>query len=388
VTLPLLLALPWGVALVTFLAVVRIPRRLPETADAGSLLPRSLPLVSVVIPARNEAHNIARVVGSVTASSYPRFEVVVVDDQSTDGTAGVARALGAGRAERLHVLTGQPLPEGWLGKPWSCAQGARHARGDLLLFTDADTVHEPELLTRAVAALEEDGANALTVLGRQIMSTFWERIIQPAVFFLLLSRFRFARTSLPPSRWRDAIANGQYLLFRREVYEAMGGHEAVNDEAVEDLRLAQILVKGGWLLSLRAAEEALATRMYRDLGELVRGWSKNVALGALQTVPPWVRPVLIPGSVLLLLGFWVAPFAALVVALAGLGSAGLFAWSAAVVSMSALFWCAFTRRMGAPPAYGLLYPLGMLMTVGILLRSWMRGTRVEWKGREYRVRRV
>jgi chlorobactene glucosyltransferase len=388
VTLPLLLALPWALALLAFLGTVRVPRRLPSAADAHARLPEPVPLVTVIVPARDEAHNIARVVGSVTASRYPRFEVVVVDDQSGDGTGEAARALGRGRAERLEVVTGAPLPEGWLGKPWSCAQGVALARGELLLFTDADTVHDPELLARAVAGLQDDGADALTVLGRQLMDTFWERLVQPAVFFMLLTRFHFTRARVAPRRWRDAIANGQYLLFRKGVYDAMGGHEAVRDEVVEDLRIAQILVRGGWFLSLRAAEEALATRMYRGLAELVRGWSKNLAIGALQTVPGWLRPIVIPGAIVLQLGFWVAPPLALLAALGGLGPPALLTWSAAVVAVSALFWGVFTARMGGPFVYGVLYPLGTLATIGILVRSWLRGTRVEWKGREYRVRRV
>jgi chlorobactene glucosyltransferase len=276
--LPLLLALPWLLLLLGFVAVVRLPRELPTGQAEGGRLPGSTPLVSVVIPARNEAHNIVRVLESVAASRYPDFELIVVDDQSTDGTGELARRVPAGRARRVQVVEGEALPEGWLGKPWSCAQGARIAAGDLLLFTDADTVHSPHLLARAVAGLEEDRADALTLMGRQIMETFWERLIQPSMFLMMVTRFRDAREPLPPRRWRDAIANGQYLMFRRNVYDALGGHEAVRGEVVEDLRLAQILIQSGARLSLRSAERAFATRMYRDLGELVRGWSKNLAL--------------------------------------------------------------------------------------------------------------
>ena len=209
--------------------------------------------------------------------------------------------------------------------------------------------------------------------------------MQPYVFVLLLSRFPVGRSALRKERWRDAIANGQYLLFRREVYDALGGHEAVKDEVVEDLRLAQILVRGGWKLTLRRAEDELGTRMYRSLAELVRGWTKNISLGALHTVPPALRPVLIPLSLLLAVGFWLAPPATLLAALLGVAGAGVLAWSATVVATSVVFWAAVNARMGAPPAFGILYPLAAAIGVWILLRSWLRGTRVEWKGREYRV---
>ena len=386
-TLPILFALPWAVALLYFLLWIRLPRELPHLPVTRGALDDPPLLVSVVIPARNEAHNIERVLESVLASRYPRFEVIVVDDQSTDDTGRLARAVSPGRAERLEVVTGMPLPEGWLGKPWSCFQGAERAHGDLLLFTDADTVHDPDLLTRSVAALEE-GADVVTVVGRQLMGSFWERVVQPVVFWMLLSRFRFQSAPLPPRRWRHAIANGQYLLFRREIYEALGRHEAVKDEVVEDLRLAQILVSGGWLLSTRRAENALATRMYRSFGELVEGWSKNMAIGARQTSPRWLRPLLIPVSLSVFVAFWIVPVLMLPLALAGVAPAAVLSWSAAVVLLCALFWCVFTRRMGAPFVYGVLYPLGTAVAALILVRSWMRGTRVEWKGREYRVRPV
>jgi chlorobactene glucosyltransferase len=349
-------------------------------------VPDPAPLVTVVIPARNEAHNIVRVIRSVTSSTYARFEVVVVDDDSADGTGTAARALPRGRAERLEILTGKPLPPGWLGKPWSCLQGAKRARGALLLFTDADTVHEPDLLLRSVAGLEQDSADALTVFGRQIMGSFWERLVMPHVMGMLLARFPIGRPQPRPERWRDAIANGQFLLLRRSVYQDLGTHEAVKDEVVEDLRLAQMLVRGGWRLSLRRAEEALGTRMYRSLQELVRGWSKNVALGAQQTFPPWVRPVLMPASFAGLVAFWLAPPVALLSALLGVGGTGLLVWSVVVVASSALFWSTLSARMGAPRWLGLVYPLGAGVGAWIVLRSWLRGTRVEWKGREYRVR--
>jgi chlorobactene glucosyltransferase len=386
-TLPLLLALPWALLALLFFALVRLPRALAPAGDAAARLPVPAPLVSVIVPARNEAHNVGRVLASVNASRYPRFEVVLVDDRSEDGTGALAREVERGRAERLEVLQGAPLPEGWLGKPWACAQGVRRARGDYLLFTDADTVHDPDLLGRAMAAFAEDAADVVTVLGRQVMASFWERTVQPHVFVMLMSRFPGSWTMLPPRRWRDAIANGQFLLFRRDAYDAFGGHEAVRDEVVEDLRIAQLLVKGGWRLSMRGAEDALATRMYRGLSEIVAGWSKNVALGALHTVPPWLRPVLLPAAVAYGAAVWLAP--ALVLAAALLGAAGpaWLVWSATAVAVSALFWGAVGARMGVPFLYGLVYPLGAAVGVWIVLRSWVRGTRVEWKGREYRVRR-
>jgi chlorobactene glucosyltransferase len=379
----LLWTLPWIGPWVAFFARVRLPRPLPGAGGTTGTGARS---VSVIIPARNEAHNIERLLRSLAATRHPDFEVLVVDDRSGDDTAVRARAAAPGHARRLVVLDGEPLPEGWLGKPWACHQGARRARGELLLFTDADTVHAPDLLVRAAAALDEDAADAVTVVGRQLVESFWERLVQPQIFAAMLARYRDSRRPLPPHRWRDAIANGQYILLPRATYDAIGGHEALRCEVVEDLKMAQRLVRAEHVLSVRRAEDGLATRMYRSLGELVAGWSKNLVLGGRATLPPGVRRTLMPPVALLVgLVMWVLPPLVLAAALAGAGGSGTLVWSALVTSAAVVFWGVVYARFGVSPAYALLYPMGALVGAWILVRAWVRGTRVAWKGREYRV---
>jgi len=378
VILPYVLAAPWLGLLLFALFRVRLPRDVPQEGPART------PSVTVIVPARNEALNIETCIRSIAAQDYPVFDIIVVDDRSDDGTGPLARALSPGRATALRVLEGEDLPVGWLGKPWACWQGVRAATGELLLFTDADTVHSPELLGRAVAAMEEDDAELLTVTGRQLMATFWERLIQPQVFFAMLVRYYDLEKMLRRGRWRSAIANGQYMLFRRETYEALGGHKAVSGEVVEDLALAQHVAKSGRRLSMRRAERSLATRMYRSLGELVRGWSKNVLIGGLQTMPPLLRPFVAPASALTGTLAWVVPPLALMGCGTGaVASAGVLAWSATTVALSLVLWVLVTARMGAPAVYGLLYPVGATVGLYIFLRAWARGRKVEWKGRRY-----
>ncbi|MGD8872515.1 MAG: glycosyltransferase family 2 protein, partial [Gemmatimonadota bacterium] len=351
---PLLLALPWLALLLFVLVVIREPTELPPGPDPGA----AAPLVSVIVPARNEAANIERCLASLTESAYPVFEVIVVDDRSTDGTGALARALPAGRALRIEVIDGEDLPSGWLGKPWACWQGARIAEGDLLLFTDADTVHGQDLLGRSVAGMVEDEADLMTLVGRQLMETFWERLVQPQVFLTMSCRFpRFERIA-HNDRWRDAIANGQFLLFRREAYEAIGGHEAVRDEVVEDLALAQHVKRAGLALRIRRADTDLATRMYRSLPQLVEGWSKNILTGGLQTFPHWARPFVAPAAFLSGIVLWLVPPVALVLSLVGILGDAWLVWSTAVCVISVVLVGHFTRRMGESPVYGLLYPLG------------------------------
>jgi chlorobactene glucosyltransferase len=376
-------ALPWLLAPIALAVVIRLPRTLPALAR-GYEGAESGPLVSVVIPARNEARNIETVLRSVTATEGVAFEVIVVDDRSDDGTADLAGRVSPGRARRLNVLSGDPLPDGWFGKPWACHQGAAEARGEVLLFTDADTVHGPGLMARALAGLDEDRADALTVIGRQLMGTFWERLVQPQVFMGMLLRYPRQTEPLPAERWRDAIANGQYIVIRSDVYDAMGGHETVRGEVVEDMKLAQALVRAGRRLSVRRAEDAFATRMYRSLGELVEGWSKNLLLGGLETLPPgWLRAVAPALAIAAGVAAWLVPVTVMVAAWLGLVGEAALLWSQLVVGMSIVFWAAISVRFGASPFYGLGYPLGAAVVFWILVRAWVRGRRVRWKGREY-----
>ena len=378
---PPLAFIPW-IALVVYLLIkVRLPKPLPEVGATE----RASPLVSVIVPARNEARSIRSCVESICASDYPEFEVIVVDDRSDDTTLDLARAIPPNRARRFMVVEGQELPDGWMGKPWACAQGARVAEGDLLLFTDADTVHAPELLGRAVAGIVEDEGDALTLLARQIMGTFWERLVQTHMMAAGLFRYPSLGKPRPPKRWRDAIANGQFILFDRGVYEEIGGHEAVKGEIVEDQRLAQILCKSGKRLAVREGDAVLATRMYRSLDELIEGWSKNLSLGARQAVPPWAGPIVMPTAILASVTIWIVPPVVLLLALAVGGPSTWWIWSALITGFSVLVWSLAAWRLRAPLWTGLFYPLAAGVVSYIFLRSWIRGGHVEWKGRQYRV---
>ena len=392
--------LPWIAVVIYTVFLIREPRPLPsyppdntstDSAPTGSdgwdAGPPQGTLVSIIVPARNEARVIDRCVGSLTrlegAALGIRHEIIVVDDGSTDDTAERVAALDRGAATSLRLLAGEPLPEGWFGKPWACIQGAEAARGDLLLFTDADTVHEPPLLIRTVAALREDDLDALSLMGRQEMGTFAERLVQPQIFALIGARFRGLDRPVDRSRRRHAIANGQFILVGREVYEAMGGHAAVRGEVVEDLRLAQEIVDGGYRLGVRLGEDVFTTRMYTSLGEIVDGWTKNVATGARQAAGS-LAPVALPGILIFLLGIWLLPPAALLLGVAGVWGGAALVWAAMATLTCALIQTGIYHRMGSRWWMGAIYPAGTAVVAFILLRSWIRGDRrIEWKGRRY-----
>ena len=371
-------ALPW---LLPYLGFVRLARREPDL-ERGPAAPRATPLVSVIIPARNEADTIETVVRSVLATTYPSVELIVVDDRSTDATGEIAARL-AETDPRVRVVAGEELPVGWYGKPWACVQGWRAARGEVLVFTDADTRHAPELLSRTTAALEATGAGLVTVSPHQVCVSFWERVVMPQIWLLLGLRYH-PRIVSRARRARDVIANGQFIMVARAAYEAVGTHEAVRGEVAEDLALAQAFHATGRRVHFAFGERLMETRMYQGLAHLIEGWSKNVYLGGRRSFPD--EPVLQALAPLALAGvmlFWLAPPMALAAALAGIAE-GLLPAALLATGLAALFWAVMSAAMRIPPWYGLAYPLGSLVFLYIVARSTWRGARrVEWRGRTY-----
>lgn len=371
-------AVPW---LGPLFALTSFARRGPDLTRCPTASGR---LVSVIVPARNEAATIETVVRSVLASTYDPLELIVVDDRSTDDTAAIVEWL-AGTDARLRLVRGGELPPRWFGKAWACVQGYRAARGDFLVFTDADTTHNPALLGHAVGMAEATGVDLVTVASRQRCETFWERLVMPQIWILLGFRYHPARVSRA-RRPRDVIANGQFILFPRAAYEAIGTHEAVRHEVAEDLALAQTVVRSGRRVILAHAEPLITTRMYHSLAHLVEGWSKNLYLGGRRTFPDEpVRRALVPVMLAGAMVFWLVPP---VLGLAGLaGWVTVSGWVLCAIALSVTFWALVSFGMGIPPAYGLAYPLGALVGLYIVLRSAGRGARkVEWKGRVYDVR--
>ncbi|MBA3345760.1 MAG: glycosyltransferase [Gemmatimonadales bacterium] len=371
----LLPALLW---LLPFGGLMRLARATPNLSDAPV---HTGTKVSVIIPARNESATIETVVRSILESTYQPFELLVVDDRSTDDTAALVERLACGEP-RLRLIRGEALPQGWYGKPWACLQGYRAATGELLLFTDADTRHRPELLAHAAGALRHEGVDLVTVSPHQRCVTFWERLIMPQIWLLLGVRYHPRRVNRA-SRGRDVIANGQFILVTREAYESVGTHAAVGHEVVEDLALAQTFLRGGRKMHFAFAERLMETRMYHSLPHLVEGWSKNIYLGGRRSFPdePILR-ALVPVILAVALLFWLAPPAVLAIT----GGSGVIGHAAAAATvLSAIFWMLINVGMQIPLAYGLGYPLGAAMALFIVARSTWRGSRrVEWRGRVYR----
>jgi chlorobactene glucosyltransferase len=372
-----LLALPWFVPLL--LGPILIRRR-PRLSAAPAVDGSAGPFVSVIVPARNEAENIGPCVAALLASRYARCEIVIVDDRSTDGTTQIVHALALQHPDRIRIVAGEPLPPDWVGKPWACWQGFLASRGDILVFTDADTRHAPALLSHAVGTLDANRADIVTLVPRQLMETFWERVILPQIFAAILFRFRDLNRMNSSRNPRDVIANGQFILVKRDVYEELGGHRAVKGEIVEDLMLAQRAVSLGKTIHAAHAPDLMMTRMYRSLGGIVEGWSKNLASASRQTVPSLLRPALPWAIGLFLLGYWAGPPVLLLTALPAGGPAEA---AALATSASFLYWFMLYRGFRVSSGYAALYPLGAAAAAALFFRSASLRGKVRWKGRSY-----
>jgi chlorobactene glucosyltransferase len=369
----------WGGGLVS--AAMGKPR--PNLREFDPVDDPSAPLVSVIVPARNESKNVERCLRSILATKYPNIQVLLIDDRSTDDTRAIAQRL-ATRDSRLSVISGEELPKGWYGKPWACWQGYQLAAGTLLLFTDADTEHGPELLPRAVGAIEALRMDLLTVMPLQEMLTFWERVAQPMWFLLLGLRYApFMKDGNMSRNPRHAIANGQFILVTRDSYEWVGGHRKVYDTVIEDLKLAVCYTEAGRRMFFAVADQDMKTRMYAGLPELLEGWSKNFFRGVLETAGSrWLAYVLALWS-LFNQFFFLVPLGVLVAGIVARDAAAIAFGASGYLGLAILFGT-ILRSGRAPAWYGLLHPLTALTTMRIMWRAIRRGSRkIEWKGRTY-----
>lgn len=237
---------------------------------AGSLSV-TRPEVSVIVPARNEEGALGPCLQSLVAQTGVRFEIIVVDDGSNDRTREIAESYAG-----IKVIGASPLPSGWTGKNNALVCGAKHAQGQWLLFTDADTVHRAASLRRALDEAMREKAALLSYSPEQDVRGLWEKAIMPVIFAELARTYSPSRVSDPASS--AAAANGQYLLVTREAYDAIGGHAAVAISLLEDVALALAVKRSGRKIYFRYGGDAVRTRMYRSFAQLREGWTKNLTL--------------------------------------------------------------------------------------------------------------
>ncbi len=343
----------------------------PAPAEA-----RSATRVSVCVPARNEAANILTVLGSLVAQDHDDYEVIVVDDGSDDGTAELVARV-AERHPRVRLIQAPSLPTGWTGKNHALHVAVAASTGELLLFVDADTTHHPAAV-RTVAVEMDRGLDVLVVLSGQRVPTVWEQVVNPFFWGFLLSLVDPVAAE-DPKRPHQAMGNGQFAAFRRGSYLAAGGHGAVRDRIIEDVALVRVLTGAGARYALRVGPVLTQTRMYRSLGEIWRGFSKNAAF-----VDPAhrVRDFLLTTTAVALMAqaeLW---------PLVGVWFGG-WVGVAAALQLGAVWWgrSLIYRKMVVEPVNNrvlLLQPIGAMIGCAIVLNSLrlgLWGGGAAWKGR-------
>jgi GT2 family glycosyltransferase len=360
------------------------------------------PVVSIIVPARNEEANLAACLESLVAQNGIPFEIIVVDDDSTDRTAEIAHSFATEKEHRegtasavpqtapfdeggfspaVRVIPAGPLPENWTGKNNAMSAGAKAANknANWLLFTDADTVHAPGSLARAVAEAEQHGAALLSYSPAQEVHGFWEKAVMPVIFAELA-------TTYPPPAVNDpaspiAAANGQYLMISREVYDAVGGHTKIAADLLEDVAMARLVKRSGRKIFFRYAPDAVRTRMYRTFAQLREGWTKNLAL----LFPrPRVLALLRMAEFLLIVGNLSAAI------WAKFSGRPNLALQTALLTIILSGWFAMRiRKAHFPVRSSLAAFLGLPVFSYLLARSVrLRNAGVIWKGRTYQPRAV
>lgn len=368
-------------ALLTVLANLAAFRSLPPAP-----IPADAPLVSVLVPARNEARNIEACVGSLLRQEYPNFEVIVIDDHSDDGTGELAARLFAEHpGVKTRLLSGTQLPPGWTGKGWACHQLAAAASGEFLFFTDADTTHASGLLAAAVAYSRATGASLLSAWPRLLTGTLGEKLIVPSIALIGMTMVHhwlvvvLQRAPVLARRLGSGVtrvlggANGQFMFFTRAAYDAIGGHAAVKAHVVEDVALGREVAArmGQGMRLVNCDSNHFSTvRMYRSFEESWEGFSKNLrAAFDRQSGVFWL-------FFASLIFVWLLPSLAILP-----GEIAL--WNAALVWTLRLL---VTVRMRLSILSAVLHPVAMVVFMGIALNSWRlsHGRGVTWKGRVYR----
>jgi len=362
--------------------------------------PASAPLISICVPARDEEQNIRRCVESLLAQTYPNFEIIVLDDRSTDSTPRILEELlqttkvattwqpRSDDFSRLRVIHGSDLPAGWAGKPHALTQASASARGDWLCFVDADTFAAPEALASCYIKAIETKADMFTIMTFQELGSFWEKVLMPLVLTAMSVGFSPRKVNDP--KRRDAVANGQFILIRRAVYDAVGGHERIKDQIVEDKALSEQVKWNGYRLVIADGYQMARTRMYTSLPQMWEGWTKNVYLG-LRDTPSMLLLGAFGATLALIAALFLPawPLLGFLWLLKGGGALALGVIAKSLIVWAALLWAraAVSHGLGISRLYALTIPLGAGLFAAIMLTSaWkvLSGQGVTWRGRVYR----
>jgi len=368
-----IILLSWIYCLIKTRATLSIYPPIRETRK----IEHPLPFVSVIIPARNEAHCIEGCLNSLKSLDYPNYEVIVINDRSEDGTGAVLDGI-KDKMDNLKVLHLTSSDEAWTGKNYALSEGVKIAKGDWFLFTDADTVHFPESIQLGLAEAHKRKVEFLSFLSRLNCQSLPEKLIQPIAGYLMALWYPLDKVNNPSKN--TAFANGQYMLFSRNTYNEVGGHEAVKEKLLEDVALAEKAKAKDIPFHLGLGLYALKTRMYNDWNSIWEGWKRIFVHLANQKLSKLIVSTL---SLILLGGL---PFLLLVAFLLAPKSAALslLVLSIFLFTIGVRWWLNRISELPGWPAA--LYPFSTLFVLGILVDACIdtvTGKKTKWRGVEY-----
>lgn len=354
--------------------------------------PNPAPRVSVLVAAKDEENNIETCISTLLEQDYPDFEIIAIDDRSTDRTPDILRDMAQRAGKKLRVVTVTQLRDGWFGKNNAMRAGVSVASGEWFCFTDADCRQtSTKTLTAAMRKALGENIDFLSITPVLDTEVAWERLIQPACAFVLVFCF-LPRDVNDPSK-KTAYANGAFMLMNRGCYEAIGGHERVRTEVNEDIVMARIAKETGFGLHVAENDDLYRTRMYRTMGEAWRGWSR-IFYGSMATLP---RLLMTAATVA---GFVLAPWVSMAVAWVGFRTAAedmaetwslmLGVWGFALCLMHMLLWRVYPV-LKISRGWSLTYPLGATIVLGMLFNAMLKvvgATGTTWRGTKYRRRHV
>lgn len=357
-------------------------RDLTLSGDAKAALPPDLPLVTIMVPARNEERNIGNCLASLLAQDYPNFEVIVANDRSTDRTAEIVREVCA-RDARVRLIEVQDLVPGWTGKNHALDTAVKQARGEWFIFTDADTWHAPPCVSQCLSHVLANGVDMLSLVGQMDHRSFWERMCVPPIAATLMLWYQ--------QKWVNdrncpvAFANGQYILIRRPMYQKCGGHERVRHELLEDIAMSKEVKKEGGHINLAYAPSLYRARMYENFRDFFRGWSRILHSGLNKS------PSRLFFQIVLTVLCSICPFVALILGVVGIAAGAEMAVPVFLLSLvvcATIVWAvARTYPVSkSDPRYALLHPINCVVIVAVLAHAFYTAvTRsgIVWRGTVY-----
>jgi len=371
------------ILLINFLLNLYLFKNIKIYKDSKKLTINNQPLVSVLIPARNEQKNIERCLRSIMNQDYRNIEIVVLNDNSTDNTEEIVKKL-AKQDSRIRIIQGKPLPQGWLGKNFACFQLSRYAKGDYLIFTDADTYHFPFSIKSSLSCLLENNLDAVCPFPKQIMVTISERMALPFINFaiLLFMPLALIRKSKNPL---FCTGVGQYFVFKREAYFGMGGHASVKGKILEDVHLAKKTKEAGFRYMIFDGSSSITCRMYKNFREVWKGFSRFM-FSAFD-----YNPIIMFIVFLLVMIFLFMPFIFLPLGFF------IYHWPPYImtlivlqVSIICFVRICISLRFKENPLNVFLHPISMIFILLVSFNSYFQskfGSGISWKGRVYQTQR-